>query len=724
MERKHEIHGNLARLLATENLDIQHAVVETASFNVETRTLTLPIWEKASDLVYQLLLSHECGHAIYTPNTDWTELTSVPMDFLNVTEDARIEKLMKRRYPGLKKTFFNGYKELNDENFFSISGKEVNEYNLADRINLHFKVGNFVSIDFSEEEKELVQEIEDAETFLDAVRCAEKLYEYCKDMEQQTMIDSISFESSSSASTSSSGSGGRTSGQSFKVGADRENGEGQNSDNNGTQNSSDGDSTSNFDNNGTQNSGQQSNSSDKGQKGSGDYDPSLNSQSGYVKTASSLRQAINKLNSSFSTGINYVTIPDLDMDKIIVSPKTIHALCKNDWKYKPEEDFVSADTDYRKFKSSSKKEVAYLVKEFECKKAADSYSRASESKTGILDCGALHTYKFNDDIFKKVVTVADGKNHGLIFILDWSGSMDNVILDTCRQLFKLVWFCKKVSIPFEVYAFTNNWNYTSSSKAFKLNEMVIDGSFNLLNMISSGVNASTLELHMKNLYRLAYAHQGTYSTYSIPNKLNLSGTPLNESLVTLHKIIPNFQLKTKVQKVQCVILTDGEAGALPRYTGNGGYGYSGIGDDCYLKDNKLKTTYHFPRYSYYATHKFTDVLLRHLKDVYPFVSFIGIRLLSAGEITNFVKNHLENNNDTESYNKIMDDWKQNKSCAIKCAGYDSYFGIYSKSMNSSTEFEVVESDAGTTAIRNAFKKSLESKKMNRKILSQFADLIA
>jgi hypothetical protein len=712
MERKHEIHGNLARLLATENLDIQHAVVETASFNVETRTLTLPIWETASDLVYQLLLSHECGHAIYTPNTDWTELTSVPMDFLNVTEDVRIEKLMKRRYPGLKKTFFGGYKELNDEDFFSIYGKDVNEYNLADRINLYFKVGNFVSVDFDEKEKELVQEIEEAETFLDSIRCAEKLYEYCKDMEQQKIIDSISCESSSGAPTLSSGSGSQTSGQSFKVDGNGENGEGQNSD---------GDSTSDSGNNGPQNSKQESNSSDQRQKGSGDYDPTYNS--GYIKTASSLRQAINKLNSSYSSGINYVTIPDLDMGKIIVNPKAIHTLCKDEWKYLPEEYFVSADTDYRKFKSTSKKEVAYLVKEFECKKAADSYSRASESKTGILDCGALHTYKFNDDIFKKVVTVAEGKNHGLIFILDWSGSMDNIILDTCRQLFKLVWFCKKVSIPFEVYAFTNSWNYTNTSRSSKVNEIVIDGSFNLLNMISGSVNTSTLELHMKNLYRLAYAHQGTHSLYCTPNKLNLSGTPLNESLVALHKIIPYFQSKTKVQKVQCVILTDGEASALTRYTGNMG-SYSGIGDDCYLKDNKLKTTYRLPRYSYYATHKFTDVLLRHLKDVYPSVSFIGIRLLSAGEITRFVKNHLENNNNSQSYDKIMDDWEQNKSCAIKCSGYDSYFGIYSKSMNSSTEFEVEESDAGTTAIRNAFKKSLESKKMNRKILSQFADLIA
>jgi hypothetical protein len=58
---------------------------------------------------------------------------------------------------------------------------------------------------------------------------------------------------------------------------------------------------------------------------------------------------------------------------------------------------------------------------------------------------------------RKVSVIPDGKNHGLVFVLDWSGSMCDVMLDTCKQLFNLVWFCKKVSIPFEVYAFTNEW---------------------------------------------------------------------------------------------------------------------------------------------------------------------------------------------------------------------------------------------------------------------------
>ena len=49
------------------------------------------------------------------------------------------------------------------------------------------------------------------------------------------------------------------------------------------------------------------------------------------------------------------------------------------------------------------------------------------SRTGVLDCGVLHTYKYNDDLFKKVTILPEGKNHGLLFIVDWSGSMGGVM---------------------------------------------------------------------------------------------------------------------------------------------------------------------------------------------------------------------------------------------------------------------------------------------------------
>jgi len=697
MASNHEIHGNLARLLATENLNIEHSNVETACFNVETRTLTLPIWEKASDVVYQLLLSHEAAHAIYTPNEDWTVLTSVPMQFLNVTEDVRIEKLMKRKYPGLKKTFFGGYKELHDQDFFAVSDDDINEYNLADKINLHFKIGNFIEIQFNDEEKAILDEIGQSETFIDSVRCAEKLYEYCKNEEQlKEILKDFSTPDTTGAGKNTSDSQEKGQAESGSSNSAEQSGSNLNGQSDSTESPNDGiESTS-------------------------DYDPT--SDANYVKTASSFNKAINKLASSTENKINYLKIPKIDLSEIVIDSKKVHSLCNKYWStHNKDEDFLTVDSDYIQFKNSSKKEVNYLVKEFQCKKAAESYSRASESKTGVLDCSALHTYKFNDDIFKKVVNVADAKNHGLIFILDWSGSMDNVILDTCRQLFNLIWFCRKVSIPFEVYAFTNSWSYSYGKNSSTVdNSLVVDGNFNLLNMITSQVNSSVLDIQMKNLYRLAYLNKTSYCSYSCPTQLGLSGTPLNETLITLHEIIPQFKMKTKVEKIQCVILTDGEASALARVSGNG---YQGIGHNCFLKDDKLKTTYRFPPYSYYATHKFTDVMLRHLKDVFPSVNFIGIRLLAGGEIGAFVRSHLDNNDKSDLYNKIMEEWKKNKSCMITCSGYDSYFGIYSSALNASTDFNVSET-ASVTDIRNAFKKSLQSKKMNKKILSQFIDLVA
>ena len=189
MPVRHEIKSQLAKLLATEDLIVEHKKVPTACFNVHTRVLTLPMWEKASNLVYDLLVGHEVGHALFTPDEDWTKTVKVPPQFVNVVEDARIEKLMKRKYAGLAKTFFNGYKELNEEDFFQVSEEDISKFNLADRANLYFKIGNFIALDFKPEEKEIVNLIDACESFADTLIAAEELYKYCKkEKEQQQKV--------------------------------------------------------------------------------------------------------------------------------------------------------------------------------------------------------------------------------------------------------------------------------------------------------------------------------------------------------------------------------------------------------------------------------------------------------------------------------------------------------------------------------------------------------
>ena len=176
-----EIKSTLAKLLATEDLIVEHKQVETASFNVETRVLTLPLWEKATNSVYDMLVGHEVSHALFTPNFDWSIDNPLPHGVVNVVEDARVEKLMKRKYLGIAKTFFNGYSELHSQDFFSVNDLDIDEMNLADRINLFFKIGRFVDISFTEEEIKIRDLIDAAETFDDTLHAAKVLNDYCEE---------------------------------------------------------------------------------------------------------------------------------------------------------------------------------------------------------------------------------------------------------------------------------------------------------------------------------------------------------------------------------------------------------------------------------------------------------------------------------------------------------------------------------------------------------------
>ena len=62
---------------------------------------------QAGEEVYDTLVCHEVGHALYTPDVEWWINNEISASIVNIVEDdTRIEKLMKRRYAGLSKTFF------------------------------------------------------------------------------------------------------------------------------------------------------------------------------------------------------------------------------------------------------------------------------------------------------------------------------------------------------------------------------------------------------------------------------------------------------------------------------------------------------------------------------------------------------------------------------------------------------------------------------------------
>ena len=711
MAVNHEIKSQLAKLLATEDLIVEHKQVKTACFNVHTRVLTLPMWEKASNTVYDLLVGHEVGHALFTPDEDWLEKVAVPPQFVNVVEDARIEKLMKRKYMGLSKSFFKGYKELNEEDFFSLEDDDITTFNLADRANLYFKIGNFVDLTFSEEENVLIQKIADVETFEEVLKVAEELYLFCK-KEKEEKIDDIEMPPNMDGEFGSPAN---------ELAAEQQDESGEGS----------GDSMTHEE---TLEEAERRES----------VSPTLSDEL-EVQTADALESNLQDLVDNDGRENVYVEIPQVDLKYIIAENEKVHEEIDNWFNHQANtcsrELFSQTDEEYVKFKRSAQKEVNYLVKEFECRKAADSYARATTARTGVLDTSKLHTYKYNEDLFKKVSVIPDGKNHGLIFVLDWSGSMNRVLLDTIKQLYNLIWFCKKVSIPFEVYAFTNEWkrpeiNYETGetikpadwtcSYEKKENLLVVHEQFSLMNLLTSKTNGKQLEHQLINIWRIAKSYSNFYgSVYSTPTRLGLSGTPLNEAFVCLHQILPKFQCENKLQKVQCIVLTDGEANHLPYhvevkrhwekepYIGNR-HLQGGIS---FLRDRKTGNTYQIP----YGWHGFSDLMLQNLRDNFPTVNFVGIRVVENRDANGFFRLYYDQNSD--AFRKIQSEWKKQRSCTIKTSGYDAYFAMSSSSLSQDSEFEV--DDGATKAkIKSAFIKSLKTKKLNKKVLGEFISLVA
>ena len=743
MTVRHEVKGQLAKLLATEDLIVESKKVETACFNVHTRVLTLPMWDKASNNVYDALVGHEVGHALFTPDHNWFEEIDIPMGIVNVVEDARIEKMMKRKYAGLSKTFYTGYHELSDSDFFKIQGKNLNTFNFADRVNLYYKIGNYNDIPLkNDREKELLSMVGATETFEDVLDVSKLLHEYCKqeieDMKKELEQKMEEEEQAQMFGGSGSGLGGSSD---------------ENSDeeiNNDTQYQvvdaeEEEDDESDFED-------QPSSNISISQIPAAELDAAIQKIEGgeggiEISSATALDRSIQNLNKSDSVQNEYFELPQVNTGHIIIDNAHIHKCIEIEWseqiknkkthqylesEYDPSkyvlESLNDAKKDFKDFKKSAQKEVNYLVKEFEMKKSASAYARAATSRTGVLDTTKLHTYKYNEDLFKKVTVLPDGKNHGLVFILDWSGSMNSVMLDTVKQLYNLIWFCRKIQVPFEVYAFTNCYPNPNTKTSYEVKEGVaqIDGSFSLMNLLTHKVNTKTLESQMENIYLIAKALAWGYTNYyNIPLGMGLSGTPLNETLVCLHEILPQFKKDNQVEKVQCVILTDGEAHPLRfhhEFSHRWGeecekyMGTSYIGENCILRDRKTGNTYAFDDNSF----TMTDVLLQNLRDKFTDVNFIGFRILPPREASYFAKRYVEYGDELE---KIMKVWRKEKSFAIKKSGYHVYFGLSASALDSDDTFEVKE-DATKTDIKKAFFKSLKGKKMNKKILSEFIEFVA
>ena len=706
-----------ARLLETENIRVRHlSDAETASFNVVDRVLTLPKWKNMSSNLYDMLIGHEVAHALWTPGDlaeDGEHLAAAveidpdnpmrAMGFLNVVEDARIERMIKDKFPGIRRDFVAGYRWLwdNMDLFQSVIEEQggISRMTLTDRLNLHFKLGimGIISVPFSDEERPFVERMEEAATWDDVMDITRDLYVH--EMSQPNPQTSEEIE---------------------------------------------------------------------GQPVDGDGEPGEKMENKNAKSAPATQDILNAgLGELRDLRKNYGgdepgTMPIPNLDKIIVGPDEISEMIKNPstrWDdslrdsgkidLRTRSNNIARDTSRSRFDEwvrTETKTINYLVKQFELKKAADEHQRTMITKSGRLDPVKMINYKWSEDIFGKNMMVREGKSHGFVFMLDWSGSMNEVLEPTVKQAILLCMFCQKIGVPFELYAFSSHSKDTNGgwfpsycyedpeSSTIPKDYWTVEGEddapnpFQMLNFLSSNRKKKDVIEDMANLFFLAEAMKGRWDTpvdggwgeggaCQIHDALDLGGTPLDEGLISLHGILPEFRRRTGVQVLNAVILTDGD-------------GCSNVSDVIYnpiLRRN----------YGDHPDHRIesrradsTQSLLLSLKDTTG-CNLIGMYLYSGRNVMNcygWYNSTSEHYPYAEKSQKDKDDTKiwKNENFVVangeKSFAYDEAY-IIAATTKIEDEIEIPD-DASHAKMRNAFVKGMAQRSMSRVLSNRLVDRIA
>ena len=643
----------MARLLASENLTVQHSPdCETAYFELDSRRLVLPQWDNKDQSVYDFLVGHEVGHAKYTPADAWKEASiriggegnaMVAKDYINVIEDARIERMIKREFPGLRRDFICGYQALSTMDAFNLKGRDLASLSTIDRLNIHFKMGIHlgVQVPFSAEEMKFVDAINAARTFDDVTAIAAEVYEFAKNQKREREQQSEESRTNQTKGDGKQQSGSASSKQDGENGEEKRKGAASREDGNDKSDSSE-----------TREAGAEDESERNDEQGNGErQDPSSGNDSDesaqddgstadasdetdegkdeskaneYAPDAASTVGEMQKAMKKFVNNQvveHTIRVPQIDASKVVVTSNEFIAmmdsgcivrkhwddrnptLASSEWLDKEGEKI------FKELVADNRRAVDQMCRRFEVRRAARNYARESSAKTGRISCRNLAKYKFSEDIFERMTIKRDEKNHGIVILLDWSGSMSVMINDTVSQLAALLMFCRRVGIPAEVYFFTNMCSKFADDRFAQNNKNALankDGQkqtrgdairygalpgmkfcaveeraaftehvchlpsgtvakgetavyepFSLVQVYDQNMDNKKFAKVMGRLALLAKMNCGRVNGCEAPSTLVFGGTPLDESILAMRDIANNFR-KSSNTKVTFITLTDGE----------------------------------------------------------------------------------------------------------------------------------------------------------------------
>ena len=750
--------SSLAKLLATENITVTHQKgIKTAYFDVKNRVLGLPVWKDKGKVVYDMLVGHEVSHALYTPKDGFEKFLEKEdrkyFDILNIIEDIRIERLIKNKYAGMPRIFNGAYKELVENDFFGINDKNISELGFLDRLNLRGKIGEVVDIPLNDDEEKLYQECYKAQTFEDVIELYHKVKKFA---EEEAEAKKQLEEENNQPQESSNDEEGEGEQIETPSNSSEDNGD-------DFSNSSIPEDTSNEVDDGTESHSisssvtdeemekaldefleqrknepqETSDDDDKEKLGQDDAGGKSDSMGEDViiepETLKSLEEnLVEEVEEDHHYGTQIALWPTKQtVDKHIIGYKnvmeargTLESLFSEEY-FTPEERAKYAGNLVEKaveFKKKTNKKVGVLVREFERRKAAYQYSRAQESRRGTLDVNKLHKYKYDDQIFESVMSLADAKSHGMIFFIDYSGSMSGVLKDVLEHTLNLVHFCRKVSIPFKVYSFTSNYSLddkdtTQSDAEFDMTPLV------LAELFSSEMSVKEYnEAFQMITCQILKSNDYSFSQQATSKFEHLGGTPLDATLIAAHRIVDDFRKKNPVQKLNVIVLTDGESqGCSPNISRFSRSLITNVGG----KQKEIT--------GYRATTQYLEIL-KDVKNVNTIGFFLPNSKREGNQHLNRMTKYVYEGGDI--YRKTGDLMKKyrkdNYFHASNCFGYNSYFLLSSDVEIEDTEFDFNSSEGKALSdnrgeqakLARQFAKHNVSNRTNRIIMTKFAEIIA
>lgn len=676
----------LAKLLANENINIVRGQVTTASFNIATRTLVLPQWKNLEAVTEEMLILHEVGHALFTTDEYSESQKDRPRSFghyLNVVEDARIERKMKDRYPGARKTFIGGYADLAARDFFEIAGRNLTAYNFIDRINLYFKLGAKCGVKFSKSEINFIYDIEKTDTIKDVIELTERLHAFCKENAEEE-VETAKFNSNLD---------------------DYE-------DNSDEEDDLDDQLESNYDySDGESEEEDESNSESESDDDDDDIEKKLQSET--MQSLDSKLQDTADVDTEFNYYEPAFHQEDLG-DECVVEYKTVLSELTDSIS---EDSFAYYSNKASQLRRDNASIINNMVKEFEMRKSASNWKRARTAKTGQIDAKKLYGYQIKDELFKQLTVIKDGKKHGMLFLLDWSGSMGDYMNETIGQLINLAMFARRINIPFQVFAFTSQYR----------DPYPIGVSKNAKGLGNAN-NVSLLEFFSDRMNESEFNKMITFliaRPYYYARKYGLGGTPLNEALLYLTDYIGKFIQQRSVEKMVLITLTDGEGGRIIGEHRLDSLQYRTESNKRVNVRNFIKDPITGKQYTITDdSNTQTRVLLTIIKDRYN-VSNIGFNLVANRRHSLYRLAHYVLDSDIDLY-KMQLDLRANRFVEVSNGAYNHYYVIDIKGLRVENNIDLsgVNSDMSAARASRVFAKAIGSNKTSRVVLNQFVSEVA